>query len=145
MIPKHDRVKPRTVEDLERKYNFGKRNEEMRGLASKKEVEAVKNSIPDVSNFATGKDIEDVSAKIPTNTSQLTNDSNFATTGDVANVNNRFENYATKTYVANSIAEAQLNGDDSDIDLSGYATKDEVLVSLEQTQESSESGGTNIL
>ncbi len=65
---------------------------------------------------------------IPTNTSDLTNDSKFA----------------TETFVTNKIAEAQLGGDDSEIDLSGYATKDEIIVSLEQTTTSSESGGKNV-
>ena len=36
------------------------------------------------------------------------------------------EEYATQNYVATKIAEAQLGGDGGDIDLSGYATKDEV-------------------
>ena len=34
--------------------------------------------------------------------------------------------YATQNYVATKIAEAQLSGEGSDIDLSGYATKDEL-------------------
>jgi hypothetical protein len=46
---------------------------------------------------------------IPTKTSQLTNDSG----------------YATQTYVKNEIANAQLSGDDG-VDLSGYATKEEL-------------------
>lgn len=35
-------------------------------------------------------------------------------------------NYATEAFVTNKIAEAQLSGDGSDIDLSGFATKDDV-------------------
>ena len=35
-------------------------------------------------------------------------------------------NYATESFVTNKIAEAQLGGDGSDIDLSGYATKDDL-------------------
>lgn len=36
------------------------------------------------------------------------------------------DSYASKTYVSNEIAKAQLSGDDAEIDLSGYATKDDV-------------------
>lgn len=36
------------------------------------------------------------------------------------------DNYATKTYVTSEIAKAQVGGDDSEIDLSGFATKDYV-------------------
>jgi hypothetical protein len=35
-------------------------------------------------------------------------------------------NYATKTYVSNAIANAQLGGGNTEIDLSGYATKEEL-------------------
>ena len=45
---------------------------------------------------------------IPTKTSQLENDSNFA----------------TETYVTNKIAEAQLGGGSGSVDLSGYVTKE---------------------
>ena len=36
------------------------------------------------------------------------------------------DDYATETYVKNAIAEAQLGGEGSDVDLSGYATKDDL-------------------
>jgi hypothetical protein len=49
MIAKQDRIKPRTPEDLERMYQF----EEMRGFATKKEVENIKAIIPDVSRLIT--------------------------------------------------------------------------------------------
>lgn len=45
---------------------------------------------------------------IPTNVSQLTNDSN----------------YTTQTYVTNAIAQAQLGGGSGDVDLSGFVTTD---------------------
>lgn len=48
---------------------------------------------------------------IPTKTSQLTNDSLFA----------------SESYVKNEIANAQLGGGNVEIDLSGYATKDDLL------------------
>lgn len=47
---------------------------------------------------------------IPTKVSQLSNDSS----------------YASESYVTNAIANAQLGGGDTEIDLSGYATKDDL-------------------
>lgn len=47
---------------------------------------------------------------IPTKTSELINDSS----------------YVTETYVTNAIENAQIGGGSSDIDLSGYATKDDL-------------------
>lgn len=57
-------------------------------------------------------DLTDYAKKndIPTKTSQLTNDSNFA----------------TESYVKNEIASAQLGAGDIEVDLSGYATKDDL-------------------
>lgn len=43
---------------------------------------------------------------------------------EVSNVSVNLEGYATETFVTEKIAEAQLDG--NDIDLSGYATKDEL-------------------
>lgn len=37
-------------------------------------------------------------------------------------------NYATQAYVSNAIANAQLSGDGQNIDLSGYATKDDITL-----------------
>ena len=48
---------------------------------------------------------------IPTKVSQLTNDSS----------------YASESYVTNAIANAQLSGDGNEVDLSGYATKDDLI------------------
>lgn len=42
------------------------------------------------------------------------------------------EGYATETYVKNEIANAQLGGGDVDIDLSGYATKEELPTKTSQ-------------
>ena len=55
-------------------------------------------------------DLLNVENKIPTKTSDLENDSNFV----------------TQNYVKNEIANAQLGGDDSEIDLSGFATQDDL-------------------
>lgn len=66
--------------------------------------------------------IAKVEGKIPTKTSQLTNDSNFATTNQIPDVTG----FATENFVKNEIAQAQLGGDSSEIDLSGYATKDDI-------------------
>ena len=53
---------------------------------------------------------------VPTNISAFTNDSN----------------YASETFVTNKIAEAQLGGDKAEIDLSGYATKDDIPTKTSQ-------------
>lgn len=68
----------------------------------------------------TKKDISRVEGKIPTKTSQLNNDSNFATTNQIPDVTG----FATENFVKNEIAKAQLGEDDSEIDLTGYATVD---------------------
>ena len=52
-----------------------------------------------------------VTVTVPTKTSQLENDSKFV----------------SESYVKNEIANAQLGGDGGEIDLSGYATKDDLL------------------
>lgn len=88
----------------------------------------------DISNKANKSDI-------PTKTSQLTNDNGFITTipseyiteselntelstkADMSDIPS-LEGYATETYVQNKIAEASLSG--GEVDLSGYATKDEL-------------------
>lgn len=81
------------------------------------EVEA---KIPDTSSFATktyvNSAVSTVEAKIP-------NTSNFATKTYVSTALN---GYATETYVGEAIAQAQLGGEGSDIDLSLYATKEYV-------------------
>lgn len=64
----------------------------------------------------TSADITDL--KIPTKTSDLTNDSS----------------YATETYVTNAIANAQLGGEGGDIDLSGYATKDDLALKADKSE-----------
>lgn len=51
-----------------------------------------------------------VNVDVPTKTSQLTNDSKFV----------------TESYVKNEIANAQIGGEGGDIDLSGFATKEEL-------------------
>lgn len=60
--------------------------------------------------YATLQDLGKVEVKIPTYTSQLQNDSTFA----------------TEKFVTDKITEAQLGGDDAEIDLSGFATKEDL-------------------
>lgn len=52
--------------------------------------------------------------------------SNASGVGLDAIIDNITENYATQSFVTNKIVEAQLSGNDSNIDLSGYATKDDL-------------------
>ena len=59
-------------------------------------------------DYFTDEDIR--SLNIPKNTSDLINDSS----------------YATESYVKNQIADAQLGGESGEVDLSGYATKDDL-------------------
>ena len=91
--------------------------------------EELKNVEIDLTDYA-------LKSEIPTKISELTNDSNFLTTipseyiteneldakGYLTEVPSE---YATQTYVTNAIAQAQLSGD-GEIDLSGYATKDDL-------------------
>ena len=66
-------------------------------------------------------------SEIPTKTSQLTNDSNFISSIPseyVTETELNAKGLATETFVTNKIAEASLNG--GEVDLSGYATKDEL-------------------
>lgn len=67
-------------------------------------VKSIKEN--DISNWNNKANASD----IPTKISELTNDSL----------------YATESYVKNQIANAQLGGEGGEIDLSGYATKDEL-------------------
>lgn len=67
----------------------------------------------DLSNYYTKSEVD---AKIP-------DVSGFATDADVAQA---VSGLASETFVTSKIAEAQLGGEGGDIDLSGYATKDEL-------------------
>ena len=108
----------------------------------------------DITHLATkdelfSKDYNELTNKptIPTNTSELTNDSDFITIdtlsyyatkdelfskdyNDLTNKPNipSLDGYATETYVTNAIANAQLGngGGDVNIDLSEYATKEDL-------------------
>lgn len=75
------------------------------GLATKDEVEAVKSLIPSTDHLATSEDVANAIEKVMANIPSI-------------------DGLATETYVKNAIAEAQLSG--GDIDLSGYATKDDI-------------------
>lgn len=61
---------------------------------------------------------------IPTNVSQLKNDSGFLTQ------HQSLENYATKAYVDTKIADAQLSG--GNVDLSGYAKTTDIPTNISQ-------------
>ena len=77
----------------------------------------------DLSDYALKSEIPTV----PTKTSQLTNDSNFISSIPEEYVTEQELNskgLATETFVTNKIAEASLSG--GEVDLSGYATKDEL-------------------
>lgn len=94
---------------------------DLSGYATKADL----NNKANVSHTHTKSDITDLS--IPTKTSQLTNDSGFITSVPSEYVTESelsTKHYATETYVQNKIAEASLSG--GEVDLSGYATKDDL-------------------
>ena len=63
------------------------------------------------------KGLEELELKIPTSVSELKNDSK----------------YATENYVINKISEASLGGGNGEVNLSGYATKDDLLLKADKT------------
>lgn len=83
----------------------GNKTTEQLGIEIPKNTSELNND----SGFITEEDLPEP-PKVPTKTSELTNDSGFA----------------TEEYVKNKIAEAELGDEGGDIDLSGYATKDEL-------------------
>ena len=89
----------------------------------------------DLSGYATKDDLHEHTNKniLDNITSEKVNDwdnkSEFD--GDYNSLTNKptipsLVGYATETYVKNEIANAQLNSDDNEVDLSGFATKDEL-------------------
>ena len=80
-----------------------------------------KPTIPDISNFATKAELDG-----HTHSQYLTSiPSSYVTETELMD---ELDIYATKTYVNNKVAEAQISGGgNSNIDLSGYATKDDLL------------------
>lgn len=120
---------------------------------TKEEVDTLLNNKADVTHTHTVADIEDMPdltkyalktdvPTVPTKTSELINDTGFITTipseyitenelntelSTKANISDipSLDGYATETFVTNKIAEASLGGG-SEVDLSGYATKDDL-------------------
>lgn len=105
-----------TEAELEAK-NYLTEHQSLAAYATKTFVEnTVAENQPNLSGYAKKSDIPDVSdfiSEIP---------SEYITEAELAN-----KGYATESFVTNKIAEAKLEGDDTDpIDLSGYATKDDI-------------------
>lgn len=100
-----------------------------------------RSELPDVSKFVTTDDVQDMIPQIPSHEEFVTTEElesilneripshdNFATKEDLAQIEHPtvdLSNHATKDYVAQEIAKAQLAGD-GDVDLSGYATKEDL-------------------
>lgn len=82
-------------------------------------IKANENALVNKSDQGHKHNYYDLSNKpvIPTRTSELTNDNNFA----------------SEYYVLNKIAEASLGGGSGEVDLSGYATKDDLLLKADKT------------
>lgn len=103
----------------------------------------------DLSNYYTKDEVNDAIAdidipEVPTNVSAFTNDAKYVTkdhTHKIADITDYkapdLSIYATESYVQVKIAEAQLGGggDSPAIDLSGYATKDDVREAIEAIPE----------
>ena len=111
-----------TKDDLNNKADI-KHTHEINDINDLQDKLDDKLEISDLSNYATKNELPSV----PTKVSQLENDKNYLTSipdeyVTETELNNK--GYATETFVANKIAEAQLEGED--IDLSGYATKDDL-------------------
>ena len=102
---------------------------------------AKRSELPDVSKFVTADDVQDMIPQIPDHEEFVTTEElesilseripshdNFATKEDLAQIEHPtvdLSNHATKDYVAQEIAKAQLAGD-GEVDLSGYATKEDL-------------------
>lgn len=84
-------------------------------IALKSEIPIKVSQLQNDSKFITKEDIPEP-PKVPTKTSELVNDSGFA----------------TETFVKNEIANAQLGGEGGDIDLDGFATKDDLLTKVDK-------------
>ena len=72
---------------------------------------------------------------VPTKVSELQNDSNYLSSIPLEYVTDTKlseKGYATESFVANKIAEAELSG--SDVDLSGLATKDELASKVDKVK-----------
>ena len=87
--------------------------------------------IKGVSTVAKSGDYNDLinTPNIPNKVSQLENDSNFLTSIPneyVTESELSSKNYVSESFVTNKIAEAQLGGESGTVDLSGYATKDDL-------------------
>ena len=109
------------LEDLENELN-NKNYATEDFVIDKIEDAKLEGSDVDLSNYAK-------KTEIPTKTSQLINDSNYLTSIPNEYVTeNELNNkgYASETFVINKIAEAQVDSSDGNIDLSGYATKDDL-------------------
>jgi hypothetical protein len=86
---------------------------------------AKKTDIPDVSVFAKKTDIPDVSGFITDIPSEYITEAELNAKGYLTK-HQSLAGYATEAFVTNKIAEAKLEGEGEPIDLSGYATKDDI-------------------
>ena len=85
----------------------------------------------DLSAYAKKSDLPTV----PTKVSELTNDKNYISSIPseyVTDIELTNKGYVTESYVKNEIANAQLGGDNTEIDLSGYATKDDLKAKADE-------------
>lgn len=90
-------------------------------IARAKDAEArLEKQLSDTIKYVTEVDQQVQGIRVPTKVSELSNDVNYAKQSDIE------DRFATKSYVQQKIAEAQVGSDSDDIDLSIYATIDYV-------------------
>ena len=112
---------------------------------AREDIKAVQDAIENIDIPEVDLTPYAIKSEIPTKVSQLQNDSKFITREEVPETDlseyiteselnakgyltehQSLNGYATETFVTNKIAEAELSSKDDPIDLSGYATKDDI-------------------
>lgn len=87
--------------------------------------------IADATHTHKKADIDDLT--VPTKVSELENDTGFITTAPTKTSElTNDSSFATESFVTNAIANAQIGGGGGDIDLSGYATKDDLTTKVDK-------------
>lgn len=128
---------PTNVSDFINDAGYVTRSHTHTNYATKAELnDAIANIEPeniDLTNYATKAELNNKANLIHSHDQYLTEHqdlSSYATKtyvdNAISNVDVDLTNYATKTFVTNKIAEAQLSGVEGEVDLSGFATKDDI-------------------
>ena len=118
---------PTNVSDFINDAGYVTRSHTHTNYATKAELnDAIANIEPeniDLSNYATKAELNNKADSVHTHNNYVTK---TYVDNAISNVNVDLTDYATKTFVTNKIAEAQLSGVEGEVDLSGFATKDDI-------------------